>query len=231
MHEPFADAATTGQLRFDAAASQPLAEAALDLGGVVAIHAIGDRANAEVLDFYSELINEGADPNRLRIEHASILGPEEIAAFARLGVTASVQPAFMASETEWLEKRVGAGRLPQCYPLRTLLDAGVPLAGGSDCPVEPPYPLPGIAAARDRCGIVPEEGLTAAEALDLFTTGAARSLLEPPPLAVGSPADFVVLDVDPLEATPDELRTARVLATYIDGELIEIPEGIVTWQG
>jgi predicted amidohydrolase YtcJ len=230
MHEPFADAATTGQLRFDATASQPLAEAALELGGVVAIHAIGDRANAEVLEFYGELINRGADPGRLRIEHASVLGPEEVAGFARLGVTASVQPAFMASETEWLEKRVGAGRLPQCYPLRTLLDAGVPLAGGSDCPVEPPHPLPGIAAARDRCGIFPEEGLTAAEALALFTSGAARALLEPEPLAVGSPADFIVLDVDPLQATPDELRSARVLATYVDGELVESPAEILTWQ-
>jgi predicted amidohydrolase YtcJ len=231
MHEPFADADTTGQLRFDAASSRPLVKTALGLGGISAIHAIGDRANAAVLDFYDDLIQDGADPARLRIEHASILGPDEVAAFARLGVTASVQPAFMASETEWLEKRVGSDRLLQSYPLRTLLDAGVPLAGGSDCPVEPPHPLPGMAAARDRCGIVPEEGLTAREALDLFTNGAARSMLEPRPLAVGSPADFIVLDVDPLEATPDELRSARVLATYVAGEPVDVPDGIVTWQG
>ncbi|MGI9609514.1 MAG: amidohydrolase [Acidimicrobiia bacterium] len=231
MHKPFADADTTGQLRFDAETAGPLARTALELGGVVAIHAIGDRANAAVLDFFGTLIHEGADPMRLRIEHASVLGPEEVAAFARLGVVASVQPAFMASETEWLEKRMGVERLRQCYPLRTLHDAGVPLAGGSDCPVEPPHPLPGRATARDRSGIVPDEGLTAAEALDLFTTGAARSLLEPEPLAVGSPADFVVLDVDPLEATPDELRTAHVLATYVDGERVKVPADIVTWQG
>jgi len=230
MHEPFADADTTGQLRFDATSSRPLVETALDLGGISAIHAIGDRANAAVLDFYDDLIGDGADPARLRIEHASILGPDEVAAFARLGVTASVQPAFMASETEWLEKRVGPDRLLQSYPLRTLLAAGVPLAGGSDCPVEPPHPLPGIAAARDRCGIVPEEGLTASEALDLFTFGAARALLEPEPLAVGSPADFIVLDVDPLDATPAELRTARVLATYVGGELVPVPENVLSWQ-
>ncbi len=231
MHEPFADADTTGQLRFDATTSKPLVETALALGGISAIHAIGDRANAAVLDFYSDLIQDGADPARLRIEHASILGPDEVAAFARLGVTASVQPAFMASETGWLEKRVGSDRLSQSYPLRTLLDAGVPLAGGSDCPVEPPHPLPGMAAARDRCGIVPAEGLTAREALGLFTVGAARAMLEPEPLIAGSPADFIVLDVDPLEATPDELRSARVLATYVSGELVDVPDGIVTWQG
>ena len=230
MHEPFADADTTGQLRFDAAVSRPLAETALNLGGIVAIHAIGDRANAAVLDFYEDIVAGGGDANRLRIEHASVLGPDEVAAFARLGITASVQPAFMASETEWLEKRVGPVRLTQTYPLRTLLDAGVPLAGGSDCPVEPPHPLPGIAAARDRCGIVPAQGLSAAEALSLFTTGAARALLESEPLVAGSPADFVVLDVDPLAATPDELREARVLATYVAGELVEVPDGIVTWQ-
>lgn len=230
MHDPFTDADTTGQLRFDAASSRPLVETALELGGIAAIHAIGDRANAAVLDFYEDLIGDGADPGRLRIEHASILGPGEIASFARLGVTASVQPAFMASETEWLEKRVGSERLLQSYPLRTLLDAGVPLAGGSDCPVEPPHPLPGIAAARDRCGIVPEEALTAGEALDLFTAGAARSMLEPTPLAVGSPADFIILDVDPLTATPDELRAAQVVATYVDGEPVDIPAGILSWQ-
>lgn len=230
MHEPFADADTTGQLRFDAEASRPLAETALDLGGIVAIHAIGDRANAAVLDFFDDIVAGGGDPNRLRIEHASVLGPDEVATFARLGVTASVQPAFMASETEWLEKRVGSARLPQTYPLRTLLDAGVPLAGGSDCPVEPPHPLSGIAAARDRCGIVPAESLSAAEALSLFTTGAARALLEPEPLEIGSPADFVVLDVDPLAATPDQLRAANVLATYVGGELVEVPDGTVTWQ-
>ncbi len=230
MHEPFTDRDTTGQLRFDPAAALPLAEAALELDGVVAIHAIGDAANAAVLSFYERLIEREADPHRLRIEHASVLGAAEIAAFARLGVVASVQPAFLASETQWLEKRVGAERLADCYPFRSLLEAGVPLAGGSDCPVEPPHPLAGMAAARDRCGIVPEEGLTAEQAFRLFTTGAARAMLEPTPLAAGSPADFVVLDVDPLAATPDELRAARVLGTYLDGRRVDVPDGTVPWK-
>lgn len=222
MHAPFADRNTTGQLRFDAAHSRPLADAALELGGIVAIHAIGDRANRVVLDFYRGLVSDGADPSRLRIEHASVLGPAEVDLFAELGVVASVQPAFMASETGWLEKRIGADRMPLTYPLRTLRDRGVPLAGGSDCPVEPPHPLWGIAAARDRCGIVPAEALRPQEALDLFTTDAARAMLEPTPLAVGSPADFVVLDIDPLTATPDEVRDAEVLATYVDGQRVPV---------
>ncbi|NNC92790.1 MAG: amidohydrolase [Acidimicrobiia bacterium] len=230
MHEPFSDADTTGQLRFDPVASRPLAETALELGGIVAIHAIGDRANAAVLDFYGQLVAAGADPARLRIEHASVLGREEIEAFAELGVVASVQPAFMASETGWLEKRIGHERMQLTYPLRTLRDRGVPLAGGSDCPVEPPHPLWGIAAARDRCGIVPEQGLTPQEALDLFTADAARSMLEPEPLAVGSPADFVVLDVDPISASPDELRDAEVIATYVDGVPVDTESVDRVWR-
>jgi predicted amidohydrolase YtcJ len=230
MHAPFADADTTGQLRFDPIHSRPLAETALELGGIVAIHAIGDRANAEVLAFYRDLITAGADPGRLRIEHASVLGAAEVDAFAELGVVASVQPAFMASETEWLEKRIGPERMHLAYPLRTLLDRGVPLAGGSDCPVEPPHPLWGMAAARDRCGIVPEQGLTPQEALDLFTSDAARSMLEPEPLAVGSPADFIVLDVEPLTASPDELRDAEVLATYVGGERVRTESVDRVWK-
>lgn len=231
MHEPFADAPTTGQLRFDPAAARPLAEEALALGGVVAIHAIGDRANAAVLEFFAGLIGDGADPGRLRIEHASILGAGELDLFETLGVTASVQPAFMASETEWLVKRIGAHRMHSAYPLRTLSERGVPLAGGSDCPVEPPHPLWGMAAARDRCGIVPAEGLTAAEALNLFTAGAARSMLEPAPLEPGSPADFIILDRDPVTSTPDDLRKARVLATYVSGKRVELPDELTVWAG
>lgn len=231
MHEPFADADTTGQMRLDTATARPMAKAALELGGMVAIHAIGDRANAAVLDLFATLIADGADPHKLRVEHASVLGSSEIEAFARLGVTASVQPAFLASETAWLEKRLGAGRLPWTYPFRTLLDAGVPLAGGSDCPVEPPHPLWGIAAARDRCGIVPEQGLTAAEALDLFTVGAAHALGEPRPLAPGSPADFLILDRDPTTCSPSELREASVLATFVDGTLVDVDRSATVWAG
>ncbi|MBT8218142.1 MAG: amidohydrolase family protein, partial [Acidimicrobiia bacterium] len=192
---------------------------------------IGDRANRAVLEFFAELIAKGADPGRLRIEHASLLGPRELDLFEELGVVASVQPAFMASETEWLVKRIGPHRMPSAYPLRTLSDRGVPLAGGSDCPVEPPHPLWGMAAARDRCGIVPEEALTPDEALDLFTGGAARSMLEPPPLEPGSPADFIILDRDPVTSTPDELREARVLATYVGGRRVDWPDDIVVWAG
>lgn len=231
MHEPFSDVDTVGTLRLDHEWAVGLGRRALPISERIAIHAIGDRANAAVLDVFDQLIADGADPAQLRVEHASVLGRPEIARFAHSGVTASVQPAFMASETEWLEDRVGPDRLPLTYPFRTLTDVGVALAGGSDCPVEPPHPLWGMAAARDRCGIVPEEALTSHEALALFTSGAAAAIAEPVPLAVGSPADFVVLDRDPIKATPDELRETNVLATYVDGALVDVSSVGQVWQG
>ncbi len=232
MHEPFSDEpGELGTDRLDPALAEELAVVALGMGGRVAIHAIGDRANAAVLDLMEGLIREGADPGRLRIEHASVLTDYDIRRFGALGVTASVQPAFIASETEWLEKRVGPERLGRTYAFRSLESAGAILAGGSDSPVEPPHPLHGIAAARDRLGLVPEECLDAPAAFDLFATGSARALGRAASLEPGAPATFTVLDRDPVTASADEVRGAAVLATWVDGAAAEIPSGITAWQG
>jgi hypothetical protein len=231
MHQPFADKPDeTGTDRLDPSWALEMANSALDLGGRVAIHAIGDRANSGVLDLMEHLISSGADPSMLRIEHASVLTEADIVRFGLLGVTASVQPAFIASETEWLEKRVGPERILHTYPFRSLAAAGAPLAGGSDCPVEPPHPLLGMAAARDRLGLVPQEVLSAQAALDLFTKGASAALGRDAGIAAGSTADFTVLDIDPVSATPDELRQATVMSTWVDGSPVTIPEDTVTWQ-
>jgi hypothetical protein len=231
MHAGFADdPEQTGTDRLDPAWAYELARASLRLGGLVAIHAIGDRANTNVLDLMERLIAEGADPARLRVEHASVLTEADIARFGRLGITASVQPAFIASETEWLEKRVGPDRLRRTYPFRSLIDAGTPLAGGSDCPVEPPQPLWGMAAARDRCGIVPEEGLTAEEALALFTDDAARAIGDDASLIAGAPASFTVLDIDPVDSSATDLRGASVMDTWLEGMPVAIPAGTVAWN-
>ena len=174
MHEPFSDRPDTrGIERFDHAHVVEMGEASLQMGGAVAIHAIGDRANDKVLDVHEELIDHGANPAMLRVEHASILTPEAIERMARLGVTASVQPAFLASEEAWLEKRLGPDRIHRAYPFRTLLDAGVPLLGGSDSPVELPAPETGINAAVVRHGIAPDEALTREQAESLFAPPAA----------------------------------------------------------
>ncbi|MGH3650647.1 MAG: amidohydrolase [Acidimicrobiia bacterium] len=169
MYEPFADVSETrGTERFNHQRVVEMGKASLDLGGAVAIHAIGDRANDLVLEVHEELVEDGADPGRLRVEHASILTDATIDRMARLGVTASIQPAFLASEESWLEKRLGADRMPLAYRFRSLLEAGVPLLGGSDSPVELPDPETGINAAVDRHGINPGEALTRDQAEALF---------------------------------------------------------------
>jgi len=169
MHEPFADRPdTSGTDRLDPEHAVTMARTSMMLGGSVAIHAIGDRANDGVLDVFEELIEMGADPERLRVEHASLLTDAAIERMARLGVTASVQPAFLASEGDWLEKRLGEERMSRVYPFRSLLEAGVNVIGGSDAPVELPDPATGIAAAIDRPGFNPSESLTPDQAEALF---------------------------------------------------------------
>jgi len=231
MHQPFSDKPSeTGTDRLDPSWAHEMAQTALDLDGRVAIHAIGDRANSGVLDLMENLISSGADSSMLRIEHASVLTPDDIDRFGRLGITASVQPAFIASETQWLEKRLGPERLLHTYPFRSLAAAGTPLAGGSDCPVEPPHPLLGMAAARDRLGVVPQEAISAQAALHLFTEGAAAALGRESRIASGSKANFTVLDIDPVAATPDQLRSAAVISTWVDGSPVTIPADTITWQ-
>lgn len=169
MHEPYADdPATRGLLRIEPSFAVEMGEKAMSLGGGVAIHAIGDRANDLVLEIHRDLITRGAEPSRLRIEHASILDGAAIERMARLGVTASVQPAFLASEESWLVRRLGEDRLDRTYPFRSMAEAGIPLIGGSDSPVESPDPRIGINAAVDRHGIAPAEALTPDAAENLF---------------------------------------------------------------
>ncbi len=169
MYEPFADKPDeVGVLRLRPVHAALMARASLELGGDVAIHAIGDRANDEVADFFEHLISDGADPDRLRVEHASILTERTIDRFAALGITASIQPAFLASEEDWLEKRLGTARMSRAYPFRAMAEAGLRLLGGSDCPVEPPDPRIGITAAVDRHGINPGQALTEDQAIQLF---------------------------------------------------------------
>jgi predicted amidohydrolase YtcJ len=232
MDEPFADRPdATGTHRLDPAWARRMADTALALGGRVAIHAIGDAANRRVLDLMEDLIGGGADPSMLRIEHASVLTRPDLARIGRLGVTAVVQPAFLASEAGWLERRVGSGRIGLTYAFRSLLEAGAPLAGSSDSPVEPPHPLWGIAAARDRSGLTPGERLDAAEAHELFTSWSARAIGETRSLEPGSPGDLVVVDRDPVSSDPGGLRSARVLATFVDGDPVDPPRGLEAWPG
>jgi predicted amidohydrolase YtcJ len=228
MTTAFSDRSTTGTYRLTEA-DAAVCRASIDMGGMVAVHAIGDRAVGGVLDLFTDLTGEGAEPSSLRMEHVSVIRQDQVARFAELGVVASVQPAFLASESDWLGARVGDARSSWLYPFRSMLDAGIPMAGSSDCPVEPPHPLWGMAAAVDRHGISPSEALSPLEALGLFTDGAARALREPKPLAPGSPADFTVLDVDIRTADAAGIRSAKVIATYVDGKPVEVDRSLPPW--
>ena len=228
MCSPFSDVDTMGTYRLTAD-DVAVSRHSLALGGMVAIHAIGDRAVDDVLNVFEDLVAGGANPADLRMEHVSVASPQLVARFAETGVIAVVQPAFLASESTWLPKRLGVRRLPWAYPFRSMLRAGITVAGSSDSPVEPPHPLWGMAAAMDRHGINPDQALTGLEALDMFTTGAAMAMREPAPMEVGSPADLVVIDQDMRVASPDEVRGASVLDTYVGGQRVEVDRGLSTW--
>lgn len=231
LREPYADRpGQRGTHRLDPGRAGQMIGAAVALGGMVAVHAIGDAALDRVLDVMEQAIRDGADPARLRVEHVSLADRAQCRRMAALGVTACIQPAFLPSDSPWLEARLGRARLATAYPFRSLAEAGVPLAGGSDCPVEPPHPLWGMAAARDRAGFLPEEALSAAQALDLFTDGAARAIGREARLAPGRPATFTVLGGDPLAAPPEELRRMPVVAVFVNGREVVPPPDVAPWQ-
>jgi hypothetical protein len=221
MHQPFSDhpdarglATVTGD-----EARRRVAEAHL-AGLQVCIHAIGDRANRDAADLVGDVLARHPGPHRHRVEHASVLDDATVERFAELGITAVVQPINLRSERHWLDRRVGPDRLGRTYPYRRLLDAGVALAGSSDAPIEATDVLAAMSAAVHRPDLAPEQAITGAEALALFTTGAAAArqtehLLGR--LAPGLRADLVVLDGDPVTVPGAAIADLAVLATVIGG--------------
>ena len=194
----------------------------------VAIHAIGDAANAEALAAIGDLTADLPGERRWRIEHAQVIDPADIARFAQLKVIASMQPIHQPSDRLMAEARLGPDRLKGAYAWRSLENAGVRLAFGSDVPVESSNPFPGIAAAISRTdaagqpfgGWHPEEAVTRETALDGFTRTAAFAAFAEDRLGTlmpGMRADFLIIDGDPLMASPDEIRRMAPLETWIGG--------------
>lgn len=194
----------------------------------VAIHAIGDAANAEALDAIDDLSRDLPGERRWRIEHAQIVDPVDIPRFAQLKVIASMQPTHQTSDRLMAEARLGPDRLKGAYAWRSMEKAGVRLAFGSDVPVESANPFPGIAAAISRTdaagqpvgGWHPEETVSRESALDGFTRTAAYAAFAEDRLGTlmpGMRADFVMLESDPLLASPDEIRKMTPLETWIGG--------------
>lgn len=221
MWAPFNDEPTTGTVRLDRIRAERLARTALDLGGVAAIHAIGDRAVDETLDVFDHLIAEGADPSRLRVEHLSVASDAAIGRLAATGVVGSIQPAFLSSEADWVPERLGRDR--PAYRFATMGAAGVTLVAGSDCPVEKPDPLAGMVAAVGRRGWDDDEQVEPPIALSWFTAAPAAHLGLPEPLSAGAPADLVVVDGWPGG------ETATVRAVYRRGAAQTLRP--VAWPG
>jgi hypothetical protein len=195
------------------------------------IHAIGDRAISEVLDIYAKLGGDQAARHRFRIEHAQHVRPGDFARFARLGVIASMQPYHAIDDGRWAEKRIGQERARSSYAWRSMLEAGAPLAFGTDWPVAPLDPLPGIYAAVTRAtldgkhpeGWVPEQRLTVEEALRAYTQGCAYAAFEENEkgtIAPGKLADVVVLSDDLFRISPERIKDARVVMTIVGGKVV-----------
>lgn len=230
LKQPYADdphnrglpLVTPAQLR------NTMSRAALDRFQI-AVHAIGDAANAEVLAAIDELAPTYTGERRWRIEHAQVVDPADIAAFARHGVIASMQPVHQTSDRTMAEARLDPARLEGAYAWRSIAETGSVLAFGSDAPVESSDPFAGLAATFTRQGPdgqpfggwYPAQKVSREAALFAFTHGAAYAGFAESRfgrLAPGLWADFVLLDRDPLLATPQELRSIRVIETWVGGQ-------------
>ncbi|UAK24393.1 amidohydrolase [Sphingomonas nostoxanthinifaciens] len=229
LKQPYADQPGTRGLQFldDAKLRNLMSRAAMD-DFQVAVHAIGDAANAQVLDAIDELSDTYKGDRRWRIEHAQIVDPADLPRFAKHGIVASMQPTHATSDHRMAAARLGTARLAGAYAWKTMLDEGVPLAFGSDYPVEDPNPFPGMADAVTRedaagdppGGFTPQQRITLTQALAAFTTGAAfaeRAEDRIGSLAPGRLADFILLDRDPFMVDPRALRETKVMETWIGG--------------
>ena len=212
----------------------PILTEALREGIQINTHAIGDRANRLVLNWYEEAMNDipaaerkTAEP-RWRIEHSQIIHVNDIPRFAALGVIPSMQPSHAIGDLHFAEDRIGKDRLKGGYAWRSLIDSGAKIVGGTDAPVEVGDPRIEFYAAmvrKDQDGYYneawyPDEKVTPQEALKMFTAWAAEAAFENDKLGtieVGKRADFTVLDRDILTATPQDILTAKPVMTIVDG--------------
>lgn len=198
----------------------------------VSIHAIGDRANFEILNLFQAVAaRHGARNRRGRIEHAQHLRAAEIPRFGPEGVIASVQPYHAVDDGRWCGPRLGAGRLPGTYAFRSLLDSGAVLALGTDWTVAPLNPMLTLAAAVTRQtldgkhpgGWLLREKITLEEALRAYTAGSAyaefadgeKGTIEP-----GKLADLVMLEQNLFEIAPEEIASVKVALTMMDGRVV-----------
>jgi predicted amidohydrolase YtcJ len=235
LFEPYSDAPTIkGTLITPPEVMRQALAKALSAGIQVSTHAIGDRGNATALDLYEEAFR--ADPAagkaaRWRIEHAQILRPADIPRFHADHVIASMQPSHAIGDFHFAPARLGKARLKGAYAWKSLLKSGAVVVGGSDAPVERGAPLIEFYAAvarKDLAGFSnadwhPEEKLSRAEALKLFTASAAYARFAEKDLgtiAVGKRADLSGFSVDLMTAPEAEIPKGHAVLTVVDGKVV-----------
>ena len=244
------DPGNSGIPRFDQKTLNQMATERAEAGFQLGFHAIGDKAvsmaltafevsGQERMKMLSSLLPQlqkpagervSATPDaRNRIEHAQLVAPGDIERMERLGVVASIQPNYILTDMNWAEQRLGPDRVKTSYPLKTFLDHHIPMAFGTDYPVEPITPFRGIYAAvtrRNEAGTMsfrPEEKITVGEALYAYTQGSAyaeRREKMKGTLTPGKLADFTVIDRDLTAIPPSEILKITVLRTVVGGETV-----------
>ena len=238
LSEPYSDRPDTSGLMLTSHDEiEPFLQQALRDGVQIATHAIGDRGNKLVLDWYEEAFNavppeerKVANP-RWRIEHAQILHDEDIPRFAKLGVIASMEPSHAIGDFYFAPALLGDARLDGAYARRSLLDSGAIIAGGSDAPVERGDPLIEFYAAVARKDLEgksgpdwrPGEKVTRAEALAMFTSSAAFASFQEADLGTieaGKKADFTIFSKDIMTVPEAEILTAKPVMTVVDGDVV-----------
>ncbi len=240
MIEPYADdPKNSGLPRYDAAKLNDMTKERVLAGFQIGFHAIGDKGVQMALDAFAEAEKAAHDANvkapdggtdfRLRIEHAQVTTLAEIAQFKALKVTASMQPSHLLSDIRWAQDRLGPKRAATSYAWLAFLNKGVPLAFGTDYPVEPVTPFRGLYAAITRKSengkleYFPEQKLSIEQAIAAYTQGSAFAEFEEKEkgkLVAGMLADFVVLDRDPTASTPEKLLAIKVLRTVLGGKTV-----------
>lgn len=240
LMEPYSDdPGNYGLLRYDASKLNEMAKERVLAGFQLGFHAIGDRAVQMALDAFAEAEKgakaakvkapDGGVDFRLRVEHAQVLAPGQIARFKELKVIASMQPSHLLTDMRWVEQRLGPKRVADSYTWAAFLNGGVRLAFGTDYPVEPVNPFRGLYAAITRKSedgnqeFFPSQKLTMDQAIAAYTTGSAFAEFEEKEkgkLVAGMLADFIVLDRDITASSPEEVLATKVLRTVVGGKTV-----------